>query len=141
VLAIALLAGCGGNGGGGERLSREEYASQADEICGKYNKQVKALENPSNLSELATVSDKSIPILENAIRDLRELKPPADEQATADEWLDRVETLKGDLEKIRDRAKDDDLEGVEAVVPVAQEHNDRSNELATQLGMHVCNMD
>lgn len=137
LLAIVLVAGCGG--GGGERLSKEEYASKADAICAKYNKQTKALQNPSNLSELAKVSDKTLPILDNALKDLRKLKPPEEEQVTVDQWLAQVENLKGDLTEIRDKAKENDMEGVQAVVPRAEQHNNRSNQLATQLGMKVCN--
>jgi len=139
VLAVVLLAGCGG--GGGKRLSREEYVSKADAICGKYNQQTKALANPSNLAELAAVADKTLPILDNALKDLRKLKPPEDEQATVDQWLGQVEKLKGDLKEIRDKAERSDMQGVEAVVPKAQEHNSRSNQLATQLGLKVCNKD
>jgi hypothetical protein len=139
VLALVLLAGCGG--GGGKRLSREEYVSKADAICGKYNQQTKALSNPSNLTELAAVADKTLPILDNALKDLRKLKPPVDEQATVDKWLDQVANLKGDLKDIRDKAKSNDMQGVQAVVPKAQEHNNRSNQLATQLGLKVCNKD
>ncbi len=137
VLALVLLAGCGG--GGSKRLSREEYISKADGICGKYNQQTKALANPSNLTELAAVADKTLPILDNALKDLRKLKPPVDEQATVDKWLDQVANLKGDLKDIRDKAKSNDMRGVQAVVPKAQEHNNRSNQLATQLGLKVCN--
>jgi hypothetical protein len=137
VLALVLLAGCGG--GGGKRLSREEYASKADAICGKYNQQTKALANPSNLTELAAVADKTLPILDNALKDLRKLKPPANEQATVDKWLDQVANLKGDLKDIRDKAKSNDMQGVQGVVPKAQQHNNRSNQLATQLGLQVCN--
>jgi hypothetical protein len=139
LLSTALLAGCGG--GGGKRLTKEEYASKADAICAKYNEQVKQLDNPSNLDELAKISDETIPILDNAIDDLKKLKPPASEQETADRWLDQVENLKDDLSEIRDKAKDNDMQGVQAVVPKAQEHNSQSNALATQLGMEVCNSD
>jgi hypothetical protein len=140
LLALVVLTGCGG-GGGGKRLTKEEYASKADAICAKYNQQVKALDNPSNLSELADVADKTIPILDNAIDDLNELKPPASEQGTADRWLAQVENLKDDLTEIRDKANDNDMQGVQAVVPQAQEHNSQSNALATELGMSVCNSD
>jgi hypothetical protein len=141
LLTVLVLSGCGGgDDGGGERLTREEYAAQADAICTTYNEQVKSLQSPSNIDELGEAADKTLPILDNAIGDLRELKPPESDQATADEWLDQVELLKGDLEEIRDRAQDNDLPGVQAAVPSAQQHNDRSNELATQLGMSVCNM-
>ena len=139
LLAIVLLAGCGG--GGAKRLSKEEYASKADAICGKYNQQTKALQNPSNLSELGKVADKTLPILDNAIKDLSKLKPPENEQATVDQWLGQVKSLKGDLTEIRDKANTNDLQAVQAVVPRAEQHNARSNQLATQLGMTVCNQD
>ena len=138
LLSAALLTGCGGSS---KRLTKEEYAAKADAICAKYNEQVKKLDNPSNLDELAKVSDDTIPILDSAIGDLKKLKPPASEQETADRWLDQVENLKDDLSEIRDKAKDNDMQGVQAVVPKAQEHNSQSNALATQLGMSVCNSD
>jgi len=140
LVTILVLAGCGG-GGGGERLTRAEFASKADAICGKYNQQTKALENPTNLSDLAKVADKTIPILDNALKDLRKLKPPEDEQAKVDQWLQQVENLKGDLTEIRDKAEDNDMQGVQGVVPKADQHNTQANRLATQLGMKVCNSD
>ena len=139
-MAIALVAGCGG-GGGGTRLTKEEYASKADAICGKYNRQVRDLSNPQNLSELEKVADQTLSILANAITDLKKLKPPASEQAKADQWLSQVENLKEDLTEIRDGAKDQDMQAVQAVLPKAEEHNRRSNALATELGMTVCNSD
>jgi hypothetical protein len=141
LLAVLFAAGCGGGGGSSERLTRADYAKKADAICGKYSQQTNALANPSNLSDLADVADKTIPILDNALNDLHKLKPPADEQAIADQWLAEVEKLKGDLEELRDKAKDKDLKGVQAVVPTATEHNRKANQLATQLGMTVCNKD
>ena len=141
VLAIVFLAGCGGGGGGGEPLTKEEYASKADAICAKYNAQVKALDDPSNLSELADIADKTLPILDNAISDLKKLKPPADEQSLATQWLVQVEGLKNDLQEIRDKANAKDIQAVQQVVPKAEQHNARSNELATELGMTVCNSD
>jgi len=139
LLTILFLTACGG--GGGKRLTKGEYASKADAICAKGNQQTSALRNPSNLSELADVADKTIPILDKAIGDLRKLRPPANEQDTVDQWLDEVEKLKDDLREIRDKAKDKDLQGIQTVAATAQEHNARSNELATQLGMKVCNRD
>jgi hypothetical protein len=137
LLAVGVLAGCGG--GGGERLTREEYASKADAICTKYNRQTDVLQNPTNLRELANVADATLAILDNAIEDLRELEPPENEQETVDRWLEEVGKLRADLAEIRDKAKANDMEGVQAVVPKAEEHNKRGNELATQLGMTVCN--
>jgi hypothetical protein len=139
VLALTLLAGCGG--GTRTPLTKEEYASKADAICGKYNEQTKALANPKNLSELAKVADQTLPILGHAISDIGKLEPPAGEKALSDQWQTQVRNLQDDLREIRDKAKAGDMQGVQAIVPKAQDDNAKSNELATQLGMSVCNKD
>jgi len=139
LLALVVVAGCGG--GGSARLTRQQYAAKADAICAKYNQQTKAIANPSSLSELASVADKTLPILDHALGDLRKLKPPSDEQATADQWLAQVENLKGDLKEIRDKARSNNMQGVQAVVPKASQHNATGNQLAKQLGMTVCSKD
>jgi hypothetical protein len=139
-LALILLSGCGG-GGSGTRLTKEEYAAQADAICGKYNQKTKTFGNPTSLSELAKVADKTLAVLDHAIRDISKLEPPANEKALSDQWLTQVRNLKNDLREIRDKAKAGDGQGLEAVVPKASDHNAKSNALATRLGMSVCNKD
>jgi hypothetical protein len=142
LIALALvfvLPGCGG--ASGKPLTKEEYASKADAICGKYNQQTKALATPKTLSDLATVADQTVPILDHALKDLSKLQPPATEKALADQWVAQVTNLKEDLQQIRDKAKTGDLQAVKAVVPRAQADNSRSNQLATKLGMSVCNKD
>ena len=139
LLALVVVPGCGG--GGGTPLTREEYAAKADAICGKYSQQTKALGNPTNFSDLARVADKTLSVLEQAIGELKTLKPPASEQAIADQWLTQVDNLKNDLAEIRDKAKANDKPGVSAVLPKAQDHNSKTNELAGRLGMSVCNQD
>ena len=136
---VVLLPGCGG--ASGKPLTKEDYASKADAICGKYNQQVKLLANPKNLSDLAKVADKTLPILDHAISDIRKLEPPASEKALSDQWLTQVRGLKDNLQEIRDKAKAGDMQGVRAVVPKATDHNSKSNALAGQLGMSVCNKD
>ncbi len=138
---VVLLPGCGGGSGSGKPLTKEEYASKADPICGKYNEQANAFANPKNLSDLAKVADKTLPLLDQAIKDIDKLVPPASEKALSDQWLTQARGLKDDLKEIRDKAKAGDIQGVKAVVPKATEHNSKSNALATQLGMSVCNKD
>ena len=140
LIALALvfvLAGCGG--GSGKALTKKEYASKADAICGKYNQQTKALASPKTLSDLAKVADQTLPILDHALTDFGKLRPPASEKALADQWVAQVTNLREDLQLIRDRARTGDIQAVKAVVPRAQADNSRSNQLATKLGMSVCN--
>jgi spore germination protein GerM len=140
LIALALvfvLPGCGG--GSSKALTKEEYAAKADAICGKYNQQTKALASPKTLSDLATVADQTLPILDHALKDFSKLQPPVSEKALADQWVAQVTNLKEDLQRIRDKAKTGDLKAVQQVVPRAQDDNSRSNQLATKLGMSVCN--
>jgi hypothetical protein len=138
VLAL-LLTGCGG--ATGKPLTKAEYASKADAICGKYNEQITSFANPTNLSDLAKVADKTLSVLDQAISDLGKLVPPASEKALSDQWLTQVRNLEDDLQEIRDKAKANDMDGVRSVVPKATDHNSKANALANQLGMSVCNKD
>jgi hypothetical protein len=138
-LLLVVVAGCGG--GGGKPLSRQEFAAKADAVCTKYRQQTAALTRPASMADLAKVADQTLSILNHATGDLHKLKPPASEQATADQWLQAIETLKTDVKDIRDKAKANDRVGVLAVAPRATRDNRRSNMLATQLGMTKCNQD
>jgi hypothetical protein len=139
LLAAVLLAGCGG--GSGKPLSRAQYASKADAICGKYKRDTNALARPANLADLAKVADQVLPILDHARSDLRKLRPPAAEQGTADAWLKQFDVIIDDVKKIRDKAKDNDTAGVEALATPALQHDQHANELAKQLGLKVCSKD
>ena len=140
LLTIALVAGCGG-GGSGERLTRDQYAEKADAICSKYKQKTDALERPSDLAGLAKIADQTVSILHDARGEFRKLRPPANEQATADAWLDQFDLLIQDVEEIRDKAKANDVSAVQQIAQKSLEHNQRANELGSQLGMTVCSKD
>jgi hypothetical protein len=140
LLAILLVAGCGG-GSNGQRLTREQYAAKADAVCAKYKQKTDALSRPATLSDLAKVSDQVLPLLHDARGELGHLRPPQDEQATATAWLDEFDRITADVEKIRDAAKKNDAAAVQAAAQPALQHNKHANDLATQLGMTACNKD
>lgn len=142
MLAVVLLGGCGGGGGsGGQRLTRDQYASQADAVCTKYKAKTNALSRPRSLSDLAKVADQVLPLLDDARGELGRLEPPQDEEAAAQAWLDQFDVLVDDVKTIRDKARSGDTEGVQAVAVPALQHNQHANALAAQLGMRVCSKD
>ena len=141
LLAIVVLAGCGGSDSSGQRLTRDEYAKQADAICSKYKQKTDALSRPATLSDLADVADQVLPLLDDARGELRDLRPPQNEEATANAWLDEFDVITDDVKKIRDAAKKNDGAAVQAAAAPALQHNQHANELATQLGMTVCSKD
>jgi hypothetical protein len=143
LLALLLLAGCGGGGSSssGQPLTRDQYASQADAICSKYKQKTGALSRPATLTDLADVADQVLPLLDAARGELRALRPPAAEQATAQAWLDEFDLIVQDVKNIRDKAKNNDTAGVQAAAQPALKHDQHANELAAQLGMTVCSKD
>jgi Rad3-related DNA helicase len=135
-LAAALvLGGCGGES---KRLSRAEYAQKADAICADGNRRTERLPTPTNLPELAEVTEDTRNILDDAIDELRKLRPPSDEENLAKQWLAQLEQLTDDLAEIRDGARANDRDAIRTVAERTQSHNNRANELATTLGMKVC---
>jgi uncharacterized protein YigA (DUF484 family) len=142
VLSVLLLAGCGGGGsgsvGGGDRLTREQYASKADAICSKYSQLTKSIGQPANLADLAKTFDKAIPLFEQAISELRTLKPPESEQATVNRWLAQSEVLKHDFQQMRDQARAKNLKGVQNAFAQATANDKQGNRLAARLGLKVC---
>jgi hypothetical protein len=148
-VVTVLAAGCGGGGnssgnssstsGGGARLSRSDYAAKADAICKKYNAKTKQIGNNSkSLSDVARAFDQALPLLENALAELKALKPPKSEQHDVDEWLAQSQVLKNDLQEMRDKAKAKDLKGVQEAFARASANGKQGDRLAAKLGMKVC---
>jgi hypothetical protein len=133
--AVAALAtGCGGS----SRLSKAEYAKQADAICTRYNAKLKALARPTGISELPTYVDKALPLARKGDDELRALKPPKDEEQTAKEWLDQNDSVVGSMERLRDAAKKGDRAGIQTALNEATAANRTANGLARRLGLNVC---
>lgn len=137
VVFTMAVAGCGNSGGKG--MTRIEYAQRADAICAQYDKQTAKLGGRgSGVQHLATVADKTVPLLGRATARLRALPPPQAASALARRWLASLGRLREDVIEIRDAARANDLAAVRRVAIAAQRDNDTSNRLARQLGMQAC---
>jgi len=138
LLLAVLVAGCGGGGGGGKRLSRSEYAKQADAICLKYNAKLNGIAQPKSQAELAAFVDKAVPLVSDASDRLSELKPPQDEQRIATAWNKANADIVRALERLRDAAKANDRAKLQAALADGNKANAHANTLAQTLGMSAC---
>ena len=129
LLLVGLVAACGGS---------KSYADRADSICKKFSKQTSALGSPTNINELASVADKTLPLLDQAAKELAALQPPPGKRAAAQQWLAQLGILRADLRKIRDKAKSGDAGGLATVALKAQQDNAKANDLGRKLGFKVC---
>jgi len=84
------------------------------------------------------VADKTLPLLDQAAKQLAALQPPPDKEAEAQQWVAQLEVLQADLREIRDKAKSGDTAGLTAVALKAQQDNAKANDLGRRLGFKVC---
>ena len=141
LLALALAAaGCGGDGdgGGGDRLTKAEYAAQANEICADFNAKIEDLRTPENMEQLADFTEKAIPIFEDGIADLRELNPPEELQATVDSWLASADAALERIRRVLEAAQDGDEAAVGRLSQEAEAAERGSDALARQIGANTC---
>jgi len=93
VTALALLAQACGEGEKAatttttteQRLSKQEYIRQGDAICADVKAKVDALPEPSKREESVQFHDQATAIVREAAGGFKALKPPASDQATADQ--------------------------------------------------------
>jgi hypothetical protein len=131
---VGLAAGCGGSGG----LSRAEYAKQADAICAKYNRRIEALARPSGVGGISAFTAKAIPIAQRGNDDLRELRPPKDERATAQEWIDLNDRVVEAIRRLGKAARRGDRAAIRKALREGNTLNGRARRLARRLGLRVC---
>jgi hypothetical protein len=134
-LLVLVAAGCGGGGG---RLSKDDYAKQADAICSKYNRKLQALGTPTSLADIGGFADKALALTRKGNGELRALEPPKSEEQTSKEWLAQNELVAKAVADLRDAAKKSDRAGIQAALRRGQAANKTANGLARDLGLRVC---
>lgn len=75
-LLLALSACGGGDDEGGGALSKEEFVSQANEICTGANERLDGIEDPATADDLTRVLQEGAPVFEEAVTALRDLEAP-----------------------------------------------------------------
>jgi hypothetical protein len=133
---LVLLAGCGG--GGDTRLSREEFESQGNAICAKYQKQLQAVGNPSSIDEIPDLVDQAVAILNREIAEIAALNPPADMQTEFDALIDASNNTKDAADDLSQAAKDGDRAAVQKALDEGKAASEKADQIATQLGLDSC---
>ena len=133
---LVLLAGCGG--GGDTRLSREEFESQGNAICAKYQKQLQAVGNPSSIDEIPDLVDQAVAILNKEIAEIAALNPPADMQTEFDALIDASNNTKAAAHDLSQAAKDGDRAAVQKALDEGKAASEKADQIATQLGLDSC---
>ncbi|HKO74036.1 MAG TPA: hypothetical protein VJU01_01865 [Gaiellaceae bacterium] len=134
---MLLATGCGG--GGEARLSKQEFQTQANAICAKYDKQLKAIGSPTSIEEIPGLVDQALVILDKEIDEVSALKPPEELQSDFDKMLAATDRTKAAAADLSEAAKAGDQAAVQKALEEGNAASNDADELAANLGLADCN--
>ena len=134
---LVLVTACGG-GGSSARLSKEEFQSQANAICAKYQKQLDALGTPSSLDEIPALVDKALVILNKEIDEVGALNPPEELQSDFDKLIAASNETKAAADDLSSAAKAGDQAAVQKALEEGNAASAEADQLAGTLGLDSC---
>ena len=148
-LAVATMAGvsgCGDSGGGGGRLSQEEFVQQADAICSEAEEKQDAIDvpdltaSPSNadLEKFADALEEGVSLTRDQIDELRELTPPEDAGAEWDKTVDELDASMDDVDDAAGAARDGDTAGLMKSINEGSVKAESASKRAKALGLKSC---
>ncbi len=144
---VALgVAGCGSSGGGGARLSQEEFVQQADAICSEAEKKQAGIDVPSisaspsdaELDKFADALDQGVALTRDQIDKLRALNPPENADAAWGKTVDQLDASMDEVDKASAAARDGDAAGLAKSLNDASAKAETATQSAKGLGLKVC---
>jgi len=135
LVLVALAAGCSS---GDDRLSKDDYAKQADALCTKYDAELAKLPQPTTLDALAAMAGQAKGIATEGAAKLRALKPPAELQQQVDQWLALNDQNVKDIEAMRQAAAAGNRVKVQEIARDAQRNEAKADDLARKIGLTSC---
>jgi hypothetical protein len=134
---LVLLATACGGGGSDARLSREQFESQANAICDKYQTQLNQLKSPTSLEEIPDFVDHALAILNKEVA-ITALNPPADLQTEFDAMIAASNDTKAAADDLSQAARDGDQAAVQKALDEGNAASKKADQIATQLGLDSC---
>lgn len=131
-----LVAACGG--GGDARLSEEEFQSQANAICAKYQKQLDALGTPASLDEIPELVDQALAILNKEVDEIDALNPPQELQSDVDKLLAATDRTRAAADDLSAAATSGDQAAVQQALDEGNAATKEADDLASSLGLDEC---
>lgn len=127
-------------------MSKEQFVAAANDVCKGVNTQAESITEPKTAADYAAATEQLLGIIDDAQRDLRALRPPADAQADWSKFLagndEQAGMLREALPKIQEAGRKDDKEAAEreflAVFMKFEEAGEDTAEWAKTYGLTEC---
>ena len=133
VAAALVAAACSA---GDDRLSRDEFAQRADEICRKNRSDVEA--QPSSFARFPHYAARVAPLVKKNVAEISELKPPEEDEDRVDMLLAGMRAKVEAFQRLRQAVDAGDDAAQRDAIDAGVKANDDAKRAARELGLEVC---
>jgi hypothetical protein len=135
VLAVLVLAaGCGGD----DRLSREEFVSEAEAICEDFDQRVNEVDEPQNADDIERYVNEVRPVVEDGLNELKGIQPPEELEGQWNELVAMNDESLQALDDLAEAAANRDEDRLEEITEEASRRDEESDRIAQELGLQKC---
>jgi hypothetical protein len=131
---LVLLAGCGGD----DRLSSEEFVSEAEALCEEFDQRVNEVDEPQDADDVERYVNQVRPVVEEGLNDLRALQPPEEFEEQWDELMAANDAGLEALDDLAQAGANGDEARVQEIIEDASRRDGESDRIAQELGLQKC---
>jgi hypothetical protein len=137
VTAAILVAGCGGD----DRLTREEFVSEADAICEEFDQRLDDVPEPESADDVERFADEARPVIEDGLAELRALQPPEELEEQWNELMDKNDEALEVLDDLSQAAASADEARLQEISEEASRQDAETDRIARAIGLENCGGD
>jgi hypothetical protein len=137
VTAATLVAGCGGD----DRLTREEFVSEADAICEEFDQRLDDVPEPESADDVERFADEARPVIEDGLAELRALQPPEELEEQWNELMDKNDEALEVLDDLSQAAASADEARLQEISEEASRQDAETDRMARAIGLENCGGD
>jgi hypothetical protein len=134
--ATILAGGCGG--GDSDRLSAEEFRQQANGVCRDVNQELESMDQPTSPAEVGDFVSRAIPVFQSGLDRMREINPPEELESDFTRFVDESAKAIPAAEKLQEAAENQDPDALQEAIQEGDQADERSDEIARDLGLTDC---
>jgi hypothetical protein len=137
VTTATLVAGCGGD----DRLTREEFVSEAEAICEEFDQRVEDVPDAESADDVERYVDEVRPVIEEGLDELRALQPPEELEEQWNELMDKNDEAVEVLDDFRQAAASADEARLQEISEEVSRQDAETDRLARAIGLENCTSD
>ena len=134
LLLVPSLVSCSGEG----RLTKEEFVREANAVCDEFDDELADMQPPTSTAGIRDFAERTQQLMTEALQQLRDLRPPPDDDEVVDGMLGNLERVSSLLPDLADAAEGQNLDRIQELNGEFSSEINDFNEAAEAYGLKVC---